>query len=154
MASLVAVYQEPFGKPLDAVKLSQHLDHERQLKAFGHGPCHYLVRARVLDSGKVAAIIGSVIDVGDVSEEMPARRRRPELPVKLVGEYSVGLHHLRHLPERIGLPYRAHDARLPHDSPYLLQVHHDSLLMLERHLYLPCPFCPSLEVIGPSYKIP
>ena len=87
MASLVAVDHEAFRKPLDLVQLGKHRHDKTEIDSFGHGPGDDFVRAGILECGKIAPAVASVVDIADVCEKVLARFRCPELTVELVCEY-------------------------------------------------------------------
>ena len=66
VASLVAVDHEVFRKPIDLVKLCKHRQDETEVDPFGYGPGDDLVRADILDRGKIASPVAFVVDVAVV----------------------------------------------------------------------------------------
>ena len=66
VASLVAVDHEAFRKPIDLAKLCKHRQDETEVDPFGYGPGDDLVRADILDRGKIASPVAFVVDVAVV----------------------------------------------------------------------------------------
>ncbi len=73
VASLVAVDHEAIWKPIDLANLCRHRHDKTKIDSFGHGSGDDFAYAEVLDGGKVASAIGSVVDVADVGRKVLSR---------------------------------------------------------------------------------
>lgn len=88
-----------------------------------------------------------IVKIAYVGEQVLSRPSDRELAVELVGEHGVRLQRLRDPPQRIGPPYRAFQAVLPHQPLDLLPVHRRSEELRHRHRDLPRSLRPALEFV-------
>ncbi len=149
MASLVGMEQERSRQPIDRVQFPEHRDDERKVYRLGERPGDDLVGRRVLDGGEIASLLAvrPIVKIAYVGEQVLAGPADRELAVELVGEHRVRLQRLRDPLQRIGPPYRASQAVLPHEPLDLLPVHRGPEKPRHQHRDLPRPLRPALEFV-------